>query len=486
MVLSFILALVPLGAAGLGSFHMPAAWRERITVVSAIVCAADVSLFLTRQDLPLRAGGDTLYVDGLSAVLLVTVALVYLLSSIYAVGYFDFERGHQGFRVYNLRFHVLFNVFAASMFWVPLTGNILLIWVAIEATTVVSALLVGLERSGKAVEAAWKYILIASSGLVVALLGLLLLYYAGSRVLGKSYNPTYSALLSAAPHLAPALTAVAFGLVVVGYGTKSGLVPLHTWLPDAHSEGPTPVSAMLSGALLADGMYGMLRLLPIAIRSAGAALPHALLLGFGIASLVVAGFVSVRQVNLKRLYAYSSIEHMGIIAVGVSLGSPLALYGVMLHIVAHGATKALAFFGAGNIRQRFRSRDDTTVRGLAIAMPMTALFLLAGAFGIGALPPAALFRSEVTILMGAGFRGAVIPIIVLIFAANLVFLRALRMVNTMTFTPLMPNEPAGESSRWMLAAMGLACIPAVLLCFFIPDPLNHIFQEAARILGGPS
>lgn len=477
-------ATVPVVAAGLGLVRMPERVREAITVASAVICAVAAAVLVEGEKLPLRAGKDTLYVDGLSLVLVVTVALVYLASSIYAVGYLDYERGHRQFRSYSRRFHVLFNLFAATMFWTPLSGNLLLVWVAIEATTVVSALLVGLERSGSAAEAAWKYILIASSGLVVALLGLMLLYFAGSKTLGNSYDPTYPALLAEAQHLMPTPTAVAFALLLIGYGTKAGLVPLHTWLPDAHSEGPAPVSAMLSGALLADAMYGIFRVLPITTRSVGAVLPHGLLFGFGAASLVLAGFVALRQVNLKRLYAYSSIEHMGILAVGVAFGTPLALYGVMLHVIAHGATKALAFFGAGSIRQRFQTRDDTTVRGLATLMPYTAFFLLAGAFGIGALPPAALFRSEITILVGGSLTGAVVPIVILVVAVNLVFLRALRLVSGMTFTHPQPNAESGESSRLMLVGMGVACIPAVLLCFFIPTALGHIFQDAARILGG--
>jgi hydrogenase-4 component F len=483
MTLVIALAVVPVGAGVIGLIAMPAAVRERITVASSAVCACCALILVVRGRFPISGTGETVYVDGLSAVLVITVALVYLLASIYAVGYFDYERNHQGFRIYNVRFHVLFNLFAATMFWVPLTGNLLFVWVAVEATTVVSALLVGLEQSGRAAEAAWKYILIASSGLVVALLGLMLFYFAGSKVLGNSYSPTYTALLGVAPRLAPSLVAVAFALVVIGYGTKAGLVPLHTWLPDAHSEGPTPVSAMLSGALLADAIYGILRVLPIATKSVGSTFPHALLLIFGVASLLVAGFVALRQTNLKRLYAYSSIEQMGIIAVGVAFGTPLALYGVMLHIVAHGATKALAFFGAGNIRQRFRTRDDTSVRGLASTMPITAVFLVAGAFGIGALPPAALFRSEVTILVGGAFTAAVVPAVVLVLASNLVFLRGLRVVNGMTFSEPRESGPSGESSPWMLVAMGLACVPAVLLFFFIPSQLNHIFDSAAHILG---
>lgn len=483
--LAVLLAGVPLLAAGIGLLPMPVLVRELVTVASAVVCAGIAFALVGLDALPVRSLGDNLYLDGLSLVLLVTVSVVYLLSSIYAVGYFAYERDHRDYRVYNRRFHVLFNAFAASIFWVPLTGNVMLMWVAVELTTVTSALLVGLESSKEAAEAAWKYILVASSGLVLALLGLTLLYFIGTAVLGDRYDPTFPAFLGVASRMAPGATLAAFALIVVGFGTKAGLVPMHTWLPDAHSEGATPVSAMLSGALLGVAMYAILRLEPIAVRSAGAAVPHAILFAFGGASLVVAGLFAIRQVNLKRLYAYSSIEHMGIVAVGAAFGSPLALYGVMLHLVAHGASKALAFFGAGSVTQRFQTRDSRSVHGLATLMPATAAFLLAGLFFVSAVPPAALFRSEITILLGGFQQRAFLPAALLILFANLVFLGGLRLVNQMSFSHPLKSEVRGESSPVMVAAMFLAAIPAVALAFYIPAQLDHVFAEAARaVLGG--
>lgn len=484
MAWAAVCAAAPVAAALLGLLPMPVRLRESVTILAALATAAAAAALVVQDRLPVRALGDTLYLDGLGLVLVVTVALVYLVASVYAAGYFDYERGHRGFRVYSRRFHVLFNMFAATLFWVPLTGNLMLLWVAVEATTVTSALLVGLERSGAAAEAAWKYILIASSGLVLGLLGLMLLYFSASGPLGTHFNPTFPALLEAASHLSvPAVTG-AFALVVLGFGTKAGLFPMHTWLPDAHGEGPTPVSAMLSGALLSDAMYAIFRVLPIATGAAGPTVPHGLLFGFGAASMALAGLFALRQVNLKRLYAYSSIEHMGILALGVAFASPVALYGVMLHVVAHGATKALAFFAAGSVRQRFGGGDQRSVTGLASLMPATAAFLLVGAFAISAVPPAALFRSELTILLGGAQQGMLAFGAVLLVFANLVFLGALRMVNRMTFSEAKPEAPRGESSRTMVLAMALAAIPAVGLAFWIPGPLDHVFVEAARVVGG--
>ena len=479
-----VCSIVPLVAALAGLLPMRVRLRECLTLASAVVCMVAAVALVLADNLPIRGFDDYVYIDSLSIVLTLTVALVYLCASLYALGYFGYEREHRDFRVYNLRFHVLFNLFAASMFWVPFSGNLMLLWVGVEVTTVTSALLVALEHSTAAAEAAWKYILIASTGLVLGLLGLTLLYFAAAGPLGTHFNPTFAAFMSGATHMEQDAARLAFALIVVGFGAKAGLVPMHTWLPDAHSEGATPVSAMLSGALLGDAMYAIFRIYPIAVRALGDTYPQVLLYVFGIASLALAGLFALRQTNVKRLYAYSSIEHMGILSVGVAVGGPIALYGVMLHFVAHGVTKALAFFGAGSVLQRFRTKDARAVQGLATLMPATALFVVLGGFLISGLPPAALFRSEVMVLVGAFRSSAYLAAALLILFVNLVFLGVLRLVNRMTFTHPPPGAVRGESSWIMVAAMALAALPAVTLGFIIPGPLDHVFAGAAAILGG--
>jgi hydrogenase-4 component F len=477
-----VCSIAPLLAGLIGLLPMDVRLRELLTLLSAAACMSAAAALVVGDGPPIRGLGDYVYVDGLSAVLMITVALVYLCSSLYAVGYFNYERGHRAFRVYNRRFHVLFNLFAATMFWVPFSGNLMILWVAVEVTTVSSALLVGLENSTAAAEAAWKYILVASTGLVLGLLGLTALYFAAAGPLGTHFSPTYPMFLSGAPHMARDAARLAFALIVMGFGTKAGLVPMHTWLPDAHSEGATPVSAMLSGALLGNAMYAIFRVYPIVTAAVGTGYPHVLLYVFGFASLTVAALFALRQRNLKRLYAYSSIEHMGILAVGVAIGGPIALYGVMLHVVAHGVSKSLAFFGAGSVLQRF-GRDMRGVRGLSTLMPATAFFVVAGGLAVSALPPGALFRSEIMVVVG-GFRSsAYAAVAVLLLFVNLVFLGVLRLLSRMTFTQPAPGAERGESSRTMLAAMTLAAIPAFSLGVVIPGPLDHVFGTAARIIG---
>ncbi|MHB8718429.1 MAG: proton-conducting transporter transmembrane domain-containing protein [Candidatus Dormibacteria bacterium] len=479
-------SMVPVLAALVGLAPMRVRLRECLTVAAAVVCMVAAVALVVDDQLPIRGYGDYVYIDSLSVVLVLTVAMVYLCASVFAVGYFGYERQHRDFRVYNRRFHVLFNLFAASMFWVPFSGNLMLLWVAVEVTTVTSALLVALEHSRAAAEAAWKYILIASTGLILGLLGLTLLYFAAAAPLGTHFNPTFTAFLAGAPHMDPDTVRLAFALIVVGFGAKAGLVPMHTWLPDAHSEGATPVSAMLSGALLADAMYAIFRVYPIVTRVLGSAYPQVLLSIFGLASLLVAGLFALRQTNLKRLYAYSSIEHMGILSVGVAVSGPIALYGVMLHLVAHGVTKALAFFGAGSVLQRFRTKDARAVHGLSTLMPATAAFLVLGGLAISGLPPGALFRSEVMVLVGAFRQHSYLTAGILILFVNLVFLGILRLVNGMTFTQPQPDAERGESSRIMVVGMALAALPVLTLGFVIPGALDHVLAGAAAILGGAS
>ena len=233
----------------------------------------------------------------------------------------------------------------------PLVNDLPVLWVAVELTTVVSALLVTSEGNDSSLEAGWKYVVIGSAGLAVGLFGIVLLYVAAVPVLGQDFVPRYTVLAPVAGSMSGTLTQAAFALVIVGFGTKAGLVPMHAWLPDAHSEGPSPISAMLSGALLAAALYAVLRIGAIAQGAAGTTYVRTLLLVFGALSLLLAGFFALRQANYKRLLAYSSIEHMGIVSLGIGIGGPIAAYGAFLHVLVHAAGKSLAFFGAGELAE---------------------------------------------------------------------------------------------------------------------------------------
>ena len=241
----------------------------------------------------------------------------------------------------------------------PLMSSLALLWIAVEVTTIVSALLVAIEDTDGAAEAAWKYVLIASAGLGLALLATVFAYFAGSQVLGEHYNLAIAPAASRlAARLPPTPVRLAFLLALLGYGTKVGLFPVHTWLPDAHSEAPTPVSALLSGSLLAVSFYAILRFYQFTAAALGSGFPRDALLAFGVASLLLAALYVFGQRDIKRLLAYSSVEHMGILAIGVSFGAPVALAGVMLHVLAHAAAKGNAFMGAGVFTVEVRQQAD--------------------------------------------------------------------------------------------------------------------------------
>ena len=310
--------------------------------------------------------------DALSCVFLLATAFLYAAVAVYAAGYLKGRTDR-----YARRFYLGFNVFAWAMLAAPLMSSLALLWIAVEVTTVVSALLVAIEDTDGAAEAAWKYVLIASAGLGLGLLATIFAYYAGAQVLGAHSNLAIQPLIAAGSRLPKTPVELAFLLAVLGYGTKVGLVPVHTWLPDAHSEAPTPVSALLSGALLATSFYAILRFYQVAAAALGSGLPRDTLLAFGIASLLLASLYVFGQRDVKRLLAYSSVEHMGILAIGVSFGAPVALAGVLLHVLAHAAAKGNAFMGAGVFTVKYGTKQMSAMRdGLRLLPWSGPLFLL--------------------------------------------------------------------------------------------------------------
>src|ERR1700691_3978018 len=291
------------------------------------------------------------------------------------------------------------------MLLVPLAADFGTLWGAVELTTIVSALLVAIDRTDAALEASWKYILLASSGLGIALLAIVVLYATGTHALGGAYIPRFTRFFTHAHGLSPAAVRLAFVLAVVGFGTKVGFVPMHTWLPDAHSEAPAPVSALLSGSLLAGAFYAILRFFQVAVAGGERSFAEHTLIVFGAISLVAASFCVLRQGNFKRLLAYSSVEHMGIIALGIGFGAPLAVAGALLHVITHASAKGLAFFGTGSLLRGYGTKEVDGVTDAAHRMPFTGPMFMAAALALCGLPLSGVFRSEFQIVIG-GFAQA--------------------------------------------------------------------------------
>jgi hydrogenase-4 component F len=468
-------------------------------------CGAGITLFaavwllvaqLNRA--PLRGFGGFLYVDSLSCFFLLTVAAVTLLAAVGSVGYLTAEQAAGRLSSFQVRLYfVFFGLFAALMLASLETGNLGLLFVLIEASTLASAALVGLEGKASSLEAAWKYVIISSLGVTIALAGTLFLFYSASALhLAPDLRLTWPYLFAHAHALAPASLRLAFLLAVVGYGTKVGLAPMHTWLPDAHAEAPSPASAMLSAALLNTGMYAIIRFLAIAKAGLGPGFPRVVLLVFGFLSVVIGVLFMVRRGNFKRLFAYSSVEHMGIIAVALGFGGVLGLYGALLHTLNHAIAKAVLFLSSGDIALRYRTREAAGVRGLLAAVPLTGGALLLGSFAVLGSPPFGLFLSEFTIVR-AGFAGAnpALPLLLLLLLAVAFIAFARTTTGMITGDP--PATPAPESgspqgqpgpypdraaglTAVAPASVGLAAL--LVLGLWIPAGLGAVITHSIAVL----
>ncbi|HUA49721.1 MAG TPA: proton-conducting transporter membrane subunit [Solirubrobacteraceae bacterium] len=483
-----IMLALPLAAAGVGAAigdRPVSGWLSAVAATGSFACAL-VAVFADHAVRGRHALGSAFFVDGLSGVFLIAVAFVYGVVAIYSVGYLLPGIGHVRLRRW---YWPLLNLFGLALLATPVMANLGVLWVAVELTTVVSALLVTAEGSDESLEAGWKYIVIGSAGLAVGLLGIVVIYAAGVPTLGDHYTPTYTILAHAAPHLNAMLVRAGFAFVLVGFGTKVGLVPMHAWLPDAHSEGPSPISAMLSGALLAAALYAVLRLGAVTQLAVGPSYVHVLLLVFGGLSLLLAAFFTLRQANYKRLLAYSSIEHMGIVSLGIGIGGPIAAYGAFFHVIVHAAGKTLAFFGAGDLLSRYETRDADGVRGVIRAAPFTGVMVLLGALAITGIPPFGIFRSELLIVTGGFSHSKYALAGLLVVFANVAFVGVYQLFHRMVISP--GGATSGDRTRigrreqpLMAAAMLISLAVVLVLGLWIPSPLNRLLHAAASVIGG--
>ena len=483
-----IMLALPLAAAAAGVVLGDRPAMGWLSVASAVAsfAAALVVVFGYDAVRGRQALGSVFFLDGLSGVFLIAVAFVYAVVAVYSAGYLLPGIGHIRLRRW---YWPLLNLFGLALLATPVMANLGVLWVAVELTTVVSALLVTSEGSDESLEAGWKYIVIGSAGLAVGLLGIVLIYAAGVPSLGDHYTPTYTTLAHAASHLNPSLVRTGFAFVLVGFGTKVGLVPMHAWLPDAHSEGPSPISAMLSGALLAAALYAVLRMGAIAQRAVGPTYVHVLLLVFGSLSLLLAALFALRQTNYKRLLAYSSIEHMGIVSLGIGIGGPVAAYGAFFHVIVHAAGKTLAFFGAGGLLSRYETREADGVRGVIRAAPFTGVMVLLGALAITGVPPFGIFRSELLIVTGGFSHSRYALAGLLVVFANVAFVGVYQVFHRMVLSPgeVTPGDRTrvGRPEQPLMAAAMLVSLTVVLvLGLWIPSPLNRLLHGAVTVIGG--
>ncbi len=480
--LLFAIGIAPVMAAGLSLLMRNSRAAEFLNLGAAVIvlaCALPLPLFADTQRYFYWNG--YIILDGLSAWVVLCTALVYFLAAIFAVGYMRMLDEESRLP----RFYALFAAFAFTTLMAPLVNNVGLYWIAIELTTLVSTFLIAFEHTAESMEAAWKYIMIVSAGISLALLGTVLFYWAGTFVLGPTYSLTWGTLQAAAPRMSSGLVLLSFLLCLVGYGTKVGLVPMHTWLPDAHSESPAPVSAMLSGALLNAAMVGIIRFLGIASAANVANLPHMVLVAFGLASVALGALFIVRQEGIKRLMAYSSVEHMGVIALGFGFGGPLGTAGALFHMLNHSLNKSLMFFGAGSAMRSYRTRDIVNIFAVGRYFPRAGALWLAGAISITGAPGFALFLSEFVIMRGGLAQSFAWSVYAFAALLVIVFVGFLNHFRVMYYA----EEPSDASSpqalsAWCVVPMAMAFVPLLVFGFWWPEQLWSFFGSIHVQLGG--
>jgi hydrogenase-4 component F len=488
MLLTSIL-LIPL-LAGLLCWLVKPRWlMETVNVFSfgATFCLGIALVARVLDHRTVAEWNSFLYADALSAWMVLLISLISLASSIYAVGYLrqDLASGHltEGrFREY----YVLTPLFVFAMFLAVLANNLGIMWVALEGTALASVFLVALYNQKTSLEAAWKYIILGSIGLALALLGTILAYAAAAGLGTETLaGLNWSYLITVADKLNPAIIKLAFVFVLVGYGTKAGIAPMHTWLPDAHSEAPAPTSAMLSGVYIKVALYGMLRFYILSIHCVGTGFSQHLLLGFGLLSICVATPFILVQTNIKRLFAYHSVEHIGIICVGLGFYAPLAVLGAVLHIGYHALVKSTLFFACGNIHQKQHSLELPSLGpGLLKTMPVTSVLLALAVIAIAGVPPSGMFLTEFSIVTGGMGAGHIPGSILFVAALATVFAGLLSHSAHLLLGKAERKVSGQETPRSGLAAMALLIGVLAVFSVWLPRPLFQLIAQAAQIIGG--
>ena len=504
--MGLLLWIIPLAAIALLALPGTRIFRHAVSLSAAILQAA-IAIVLTRAvllDGQVRYGwlGGLFYLDPVSILLLDIVLVIGLLTGIYTIGYIEAEirRGEmQPGRVRLL--YILINAFILTMILSLTVSNLGVMWIAIEATTLASVFLVGFHSGKAATEAAWKYIIICSVGITVAMLGIIFLHSAAAGVLDESAALDWVELLARAKSLDGQVLRLAFLFILIGFGTKAGLAPMHTWLPDAHSQAPSPVSALLSGVLLNAAMYAIIRIVAIVNKCLGdSRFTGNLLIAAGVLSLATAAVFILTQKDYKRLLAYSSIEHMGIIALAAGLFTPASLFAAFFHMINHSCTKSMLFLASGTMLQKFGTREISKVRGLLRLLPVTGPVFLIGLIAIGGTPPFSVFTSEFNVLAAVFQDGRLWLGVLIAVLLALVFAGMIQNLFRMFFSRAAADEaPAdadaaevdaatavqpGEENRAGASVLIVLLIAAVGLGLFLPSWLKDLLDQARQIIYG--
>lgn len=459
--------------ATISSYRLSAAVNSIASLITLIAAAS----FLAIKPEP----GTLLFIDDLNIVFIVVNAFVGFTTSVFSASYIGHEIDSGRLTRNHIRFyHAMFQAMMFGMNLALVSNNVGLMWVAVELATLTTVVMVGLYRTHQALEAAWKYFILGSVGIALALFGTTLVYVAAQPVLGEGL-PTmaWTNLITHVAAFEPAILNLAFVFLLLGYGTKVGLVPLHGWLPDAHAEGPTPISAVLSGLLLNVALYAVLRFKMLMAGNAGAVAPGPLMIGMGLASLTFGAFMLYRRRDIKRLFAYSSIEHMGIITFAFGIGGPLANFAGLLHMTMHSLTKSAIFYAVGHVAQIKGTQKIAEIRGLTHSHPLLGWGLVLAVLAIAGMPPMGIFMSEFLIVTSTMARDPWLAI-PLVFGLLVGFGALLKQLNAVAFGEPLGNDAPGDASYLPLFGH-LALVLAAGI--YLPAALVHWFQTIAALLG---
>jgi hydrogenase-4 component F len=427
------------------------------------------------------AAGKLLFVDDLSIVFVILNTLVGFTTSIFSASYIAHELETGKLNSTYVRFyHATYQIMMFAMNLALVSNNLGLMWVAVEIATLTTVLMVGIYRTPEALEAAWKYFILGSVGIAMALFGTILFYVAAMPVVGQGLDAmTWTILIDHVNAVDPRLINIAFVFLLLGYGTKVGLVPVHAWLPDAHAEGPTPISAVLSGLLLNVALYAVLRFKLLMVANGAAIAPGPMMIAMGLTSLVFAAFMLYPRRDIKRLFAYSSIEHMGIITFAFGLGGPLANFAGLLHMTMHSLTKSAIFFSVGQIAQVKKTQHIDDIRGLTVSHPVLGWGFVLGVVAIAGLPPMGVFMSEFLVVTST-FANNPWLALPLTFGILLALGALLGKMGKMAF-----GQPVGGLGRveasYFPMILHLSLVIAAGL--YIPEPIVLWFQHVADMLG---
>ena len=454
-------------------------WTGAVLSLSSVGAAVTFWRHVLAGDVLTSGPGEFLRADALSTLLALCVSIVGALAAWLGPG---LATGEDYDAAQTRRFRIFGNLFTFTMLFAVTSNNVGFMWIAIEATTITSAMLIPLHVTKASVEASWKYILIGSIGIALAFGGTVLGYFDFVNLVGRQEAAlNWTVLRASAPQLHPEVIQLAFVFILIGYGTKAGLAPMHTWLPDAHSEAPSPLSAMMSGVLLAVALYAVIRWEAVVNAAVGTGFTDGLYIALGVLSIAIAAFSLVIQRNYKRMLAYSSIEHTGLICVGLALG-PLGTFAAMLHLLNHALAKSTIFFLAGRVLRRYGTTEIGRVSGLLKVMPWTGGLFAAGILAVIGLPPFGLFISEFA-LFRAGFAAGRPWLMGLVLALLAVaFVSVIGHLNRMLYGAPTAGVPVGERDLWPLVPLG-ACVAAlVVLGVVLPAPLQTLLRQIVEIV----